>query len=73
MEISALSGPFEGTEVFNTMRTLFNAVDDGNGLSMNMSKSQFMEACKAWLNAKESLLPKVEQMITDGEIPPAQG
>ncbi len=69
MEISALSGPFEGTEVFNTMRTLFNAVDDGNGLSMNMSKSQFIEACKAWLDTNESLLPKVKQMITDGEIP----
>ncbi len=61
--------PFAGTKVYNTMKTLFNAMDDEYELSMNISKSQFIEACKAWLDTNESLLPKVEQMITDGEIP----
>lgn len=61
--------PFAGTKVFNTMKTLFNAMDDEYELSMNISKSQFIEACKAWLDTNESLLPKVKQMITDGVIP----
>lgn len=61
--------PFAGTKIYNTMRLLFDAIDDGYELSMNVSKSQFIEECKAKMSSKESLLPRIKEKIKTGEIP----
>ena len=61
--------PFAGTKIFNTLKLLFDATEDGYELSMNLTLSQFLEKCRSILAGQKSLLPVIEEMLGRGEIP----